>query len=76
MKNSNNNEEKRTVLYCRLIDKSILNDGITYFKWYNCVGLVLIKSEYRLKIKEVCRLKLPVSFGFSPGDKRAGDRAV
>ena len=76
MKNSNNNEEKRTVLYCRLIDKSILNDGITYFKWYNCVGLVLIKSEYRLKIKEVCRLKLPVSFGFSPGDKRTGDRAV
>ncbi len=32
--------------------------------------------EYRFEIKEVCRLKLPVSFGFSPGDKRAGDRAV
>lgn len=76
MKNSNNNEKKRTVSYCRLIDKSMLDAGITYFKWYNCVGLVLIESEYRLKIKEVCRLKFPVGFGFGPGDKRAGDGAV
>jgi len=35
-----------------------------------------LELEYRFKIKEVCRLKFPVGFGFSPGDKRAGDGAV